>query len=87
MVTHRSSSLNRPLTSLTSVPTADFASVLVFELRRGSLPDDRDFLRFKFKNGTDRDFNNIALRYLFCLVSWWTRDSGLPFLSGCHNRL
>ena len=51
MVTHRSSSLSRLLTSLTSVLTVNFTSVLVFELRRGSIPDDRDFLRFKFKTG------------------------------------
>jgi lysosomal acid phosphatase len=31
----------------------------VIELRRGSLPDNRDFLRFKFKNGTDDDFRTI----------------------------
>lgn len=44
---------------LTGALTANFASALVIELRRGSLPDNRDFLRFKFKNGTDEDFNNI----------------------------
>ena len=44
---------------LTSAFAANFASALVIELRRGSLPDNRDFLRFKFKNGTDEDFNNI----------------------------
>jgi hypothetical protein len=37
----------------------NFASALAIELRRGSLPDNRDFLRFKFKNGTDDDFNTI----------------------------
>lgn len=31
----------------------------MIELRRGSLPDNRDFLRFKFKNGTDGDFSTI----------------------------
>lgn len=51
MATHRSSSLSRLLTSLSSVLTVDFTSILVFELRRGSLPNDRDFLRFKFKTG------------------------------------
>ncbi|KAF7966828.1 hypothetical protein HWV62_36931 [Athelia sp. TMB] len=30
----------------------DYASALVIELRRGAPPDTRDFLRFKFKNGT-----------------------------------
>lgn len=31
---------------------ADFASALAIELRRGSPPEVRDFLRIKFKNGT-----------------------------------
>ncbi|KAF8805235.1 phosphoglycerate mutase-like protein [Phlegmacium glaucopus] len=31
----------------------DYASALAIELRRGSPPDVRDFLRIKFKNGTD----------------------------------
>jgi hypothetical protein len=44
---------------LTSALTANFASALVIELRRGSLPDNRDFLRIKFKNGTDDDFNTF----------------------------
>jgi hypothetical protein len=44
---------------LTGALTANFASALAIELRRGSLPDNRDFLRFKFKNGTDDDFNTI----------------------------
>ncbi|KAI0035591.1 phosphoglycerate mutase-like protein [Vararia minispora EC-137] len=30
----------------------DYASALAIELRRGSLPDNRDFLRFMYKNGT-----------------------------------
>jgi len=30
----------------------NFASALIVELRRGSLPDNRDFLRFKYMNGT-----------------------------------
>jgi len=30
----------------------DYASALVIELRRGAPPAHRDFLRFKFKNGT-----------------------------------
>jgi hypothetical protein len=36
--------------------TANYASALAIELRRGPPPEDRDFLRFKFKNGTDGDF-------------------------------
>jgi lysosomal acid phosphatase len=32
---------------------------MAIELRRGSLPDNRDFLRFKFKNGTDDSFRTI----------------------------
>ncbi|KAL0572459.1 hypothetical protein V5O48_009499 [Marasmius crinis-equi] len=37
----------------------DFGSALVIELRRGSPPDLRDFLRFKFKNGTSSDFKTL----------------------------
>lgn len=36
---------------LASIP--DFASALAFEIRRGPPPEQRDFLRIKFKNGTD----------------------------------
>ncbi|KAF8483713.1 phosphoglycerate mutase-like protein [Russula ochroleuca] len=43
--------------SLKGIP--DFASALVIELRRGSLPDNRDFLRFRFKNGTSDDFRTL----------------------------
>ncbi|KAI0262182.1 phosphoglycerate mutase-like protein [Gloeopeniophorella convolvens] len=37
----------------------NFASALAIELRRGSLPDNRDFVRFKFKNGTDDFFRTL----------------------------
>ncbi|KAI0319277.1 phosphoglycerate mutase-like protein [Amylostereum chailletii] len=37
----------------------DYASAFAVELRRGSLPDNRDFLRFKFKNGTNEDFHPV----------------------------
>jgi lysosomal acid phosphatase len=36
--------------------TASYASALAFELRRGPPPEDRDFIRIKFKNGTRGDF-------------------------------
>jgi len=36
----------------------DYASALAIELRRGSPPDVRDFLRIKFKNGT-RGFEDV----------------------------
>ena len=65
---------------LTSALTAIFASTLVIELRCGSLPDNRDVLCFRFKTGSDEDFNNIALRYLF--VSY-PCDSELQF--GCES--
>jgi hypothetical protein len=42
-----------------TAPAADYASAIVIELRRGSLPDNRDFLRFKFKNGTADDFRTV----------------------------
>ena len=41
------------------VSVADFASALAIELRRARAPDVRDFLRFKFKNGTSEDFETI----------------------------
>ena len=41
------------------VLVANFASAIAIELRRGSLPDNRDFLRFKFKNGTEDDFRTL----------------------------
>jgi len=37
----------------------DFASAIAIELRRGSLPDNRDFLRFHFKNGTKEEFRPV----------------------------
>ncbi|EPS94942.1 hypothetical protein FOMPIDRAFT_1133438 [Fomitopsis schrenkii] len=42
---------------LAAIP--DFASALAIELRRARAPDVRDFLRFKFKNGTSEDFETI----------------------------
>ncbi|KAJ7579667.1 histidine phosphatase superfamily [Mycena floridula] len=43
--------------TLAAIP--DYASALAIELRRGSPPDLRDFLRFKFKNGTNEDFKTL----------------------------
>jgi lysosomal acid phosphatase len=37
----------------------NYASALAFELRRGSPPDTRDFLRVRFKNGTASDFETV----------------------------
>jgi len=37
----------------------NYASALSFELRRGSHPDSRDFLRVKFKNGTASPFETL----------------------------
>ncbi|KAG2030235.1 hypothetical protein BDR03DRAFT_1017370 [Suillus americanus] len=34
----------------------NYTSALAFELRRGPAPEDRDFVRIKFKNGTSDDF-------------------------------
>lgn len=39
--------------------SADYASALAIELRRGSPPDLRDFLRVKFKNGTSGTFEDV----------------------------
>ncbi|KAH0829032.1 histidine phosphatase superfamily [Lanmaoa asiatica] len=39
-----------------NVHSANYASALAFELRRGPAPEDRDFVRIKFKNGTDDNF-------------------------------
>ena len=37
---------------------ADFGSALAIELRR-SPPDSREFLRFKWRNGTNEDFRTV----------------------------
>ncbi|KAI0753568.1 phosphoglycerate mutase-like protein [Daedaleopsis nitida] len=37
----------------------DFGSAIAIELRRAPPPDARDFLRFKFRNGTSEDFRTI----------------------------
>jgi len=37
----------------------NYASALAIELRRGSPPDVRDFLRIKFKNGTSGEFDDV----------------------------
>ncbi|KAJ3565742.1 hypothetical protein NP233_g7443 [Leucocoprinus birnbaumii] len=37
----------------------DYASAIAIELRRGSPPDLRDFLRIKFKNGTSGSFEDV----------------------------
>lgn len=37
----------------------DYASALAIELRRGSAPDIRDFLRFRIRNGTAGEFEDI----------------------------
>lgn len=34
----------------------NYASAIAFEIRRGPPPEDRDFLRIKFKNGTNDNF-------------------------------
>jgi lysosomal acid phosphatase len=39
---------------LAAIP--NYASALAFEIRRGPPPEDRDFLRIKFKNGTNDNF-------------------------------
>lgn len=38
---------------------AEFASAIAIELRRGSPPDVRDFLRIRFKNGTASTFKDV----------------------------
>jgi len=40
---------------------ANYASALAFELLRGPAPEFRDFIRIKFKNGTDSDFQTIRV--------------------------
>ncbi|KAF9525011.1 histidine phosphatase superfamily [Crepidotus variabilis] len=37
----------------------DYASAIAIELRRGSPPDVRDFLRIKFRNGTSYGFEDV----------------------------
>ena len=41
--------------------TANYASALAFELLRGPAPEFRDFVRIKFKNGTDSNFQTIRV--------------------------
>jgi lysosomal acid phosphatase len=42
-----------------SLHKANYAGAIAIELRRGPPPDSRDFLRFKFKNGTKEDFQTV----------------------------
>ena len=44
------------LISSVDLRIANYAAALAIELRRGTPPDTRDFLRFKFKNGTKENF-------------------------------
>jgi hypothetical protein len=39
----------------------NYASALAIELRRGAPPDTRDFLRFKFRNGTEGRFETLPV--------------------------
>jgi lysosomal acid phosphatase len=41
------------------VPIANFASALAIELRRSD-EGGRDFVRFKFKNGTESDLHDLV---------------------------
>lgn len=45
--------------SSTQPLSADFGSAIAIELRRAPPPDARDFLRFKFRNGTSEDFRTV----------------------------
>lgn len=69
--------------------TAEFGSALAIELRRAPPPDAREFLRFKFRNGTSEEFRTIhtfghredipltefIYRLEVCLSAyrWWAR--------------
>lgn len=44
-----------------SVNLADHASALAFELLRGPAPERREFLRIKFKNGTNSNFETYHI--------------------------
>jgi hypothetical protein len=46
-------------TELIFLDTANFASALAIELRKGDEGDSRDYLRFKFRNGTSHDFQTV----------------------------
>jgi lysosomal acid phosphatase len=43
------------------ITTANHASALAFELLRGPPPELREFLRIKFKNGTNEDFQTYPI--------------------------
>jgi len=90
-------------TALDSKFAANFASALAIELRRGSLPDNRDFLRFKFKNGTDADFQTLhvfshngdipltefiyRIEVLIYLIISVAKCLRLPYFSECRDQL
>jgi len=46
---------------ITGVTSADRASALAFELLRGPAPERREFIRIKFKNGTNNDFETYHI--------------------------
>jgi len=52
----RQTGISKEYPDIAGIP--DYASALAIELRRGSPPDVRDFLRIKFKNGT-RGFEDV----------------------------
>jgi hypothetical protein len=45
----------------TCIAIANHASALAFEILRGPPPELREFLRIKFKNGTDEDFQTYPI--------------------------
>lgn len=51
--------INRLLNN--GITAADHASALAFELLRGPAPERREFLRIKFKNGTNNDFETYHI--------------------------
>jgi lysosomal acid phosphatase len=63
---------------------ANYAGALAIELRRGLPPDTRDFLRFKFKNGTQDDFTVVHVfghRSDIPSTEFIYRTEVMPFLS------
>ncbi|KAG2341163.1 hypothetical protein BDR05DRAFT_965490, partial [Suillus weaverae] len=66
--------------SINAKTAANYASALAFQLRRGPAPEDCDFVRIKFENGTSNDFETrhafghksdiAATEFIYRIVVW-----------------
>ncbi|KAG1739909.1 histidine phosphatase superfamily [Suillus paluster] len=74
----------------------NYASALAFELRRGPAPEFRDFVRIKFKNGTNGDFethhafghkSDIAATEFIYKIENYAISSGKQWAAACNSGL